>query len=640
MDRLDLQTPDFTEEHIHKLAELFPNCVTETADEKGHIKKAIDFDLLKQELSAYLVEGPKERYRLDWPGKRASLLKANTPITKTLRPAREESVNFDTTQNLYIEGDNLEALKLLQEAYLGKVKMIYIDPPYNTGKDFVYKDNFARSREEELMESGQVDEEGNRLVQNLESNGRFHSDWLSMMYPRLRLARNLLRDDGVIFISIDDNEVHNLRKMCDEVFGEGNYIAEFIWEKTFRPSNFGKTTRKNTEYVISYSKSNPIELKGSLEDSKGDFSLTKKLHNTHTLKCPSNYVHVNFQDGIYKKGKYGDGYELLDDIYVKNGKVKNEFRIKIKQSIWSQKHLNNEIDRGVYLVLKNEKTMALYARKVYKKNELKPTTLLPNDIVGDVLEANKEINNLFKTNLFDYPKPSSLPKYLMTTCTEDEDIILDFFSGSATTAHAVMQLNAEDGGNRRFIMVQLPEPTDPKSEAYKAGYTTIADIGKERIRRAGKKIKEENKEKEGIEKLDIGFRVLKVDSSNMKEIYFTPDEVSKESLFETVDHIKEDRTPEDLLFGVLVDWGVDLSLPIRTEEIEGKTVYFVGHGDLVACFEEDIDENFVKTLAKKLADEDVLRVVFKESGFEDDNIKINTEQIFKQLAPAVEVRVV
>ena len=632
-EKLDLRTPDFTETHIEKLAELFPNCVTEAKDEKGRIKKAIDFDLLKQELSAHIVEGPKERYRLEWPGKRTSLLKANTPITKTLRPSREESVNFDTTRNLYIEGDNLEALKLLQEAYLGKVKMIYIDPPYNTGKDFVYKDNFARSREEELTESGQVDEEGNRLVQNLESNGRFHSDWLSMMYPRLRLARNLLRDDGVIFISIDDNEVHNLRKICDEVFGEGNFVSTFVW-KTRQAS--GKQVSDNNissehEYVIIYQKNN-IKFLG-VGRNRDNYSNPDNDPRGDWAKHPLDV-------GSTKDERPNCFYDLVDpdtgNIYPANPNRVWAFAPESMQKLINERKI----------IFHPEGKTKPYLKKFWSelKSEFKPiTTWLEKKVfdLGYNTEGTKLVNKLFDGNkIFDYPKPPSLIRLLVQQVTKNDDIILDFFSGSATTAHAVMQLNAEDGGNRRFIMVQLPEPTDPKSEAYKAGYQTIAEIGKERIRRVGKKIREENADKEGIENLDIGFRVLKVDSSNVKDIYFTPDEVSKESLLDTVEHIKEDRTPEDLLFGVLVDWGVDLSLPIRTEEIEGKIVYFVGRGDLAACFEESIDENFVKTLAQRLADEGVLRVVFKESGFSDDNIKINTEQIFKQLAPAVEVRVI
>ena len=642
MDRLDLKTPDFTDQNITKLAALFPNCVTESKDENGVLQRAIDFDLLKQELSKHIVEGAKERYRLEWPGKREALLTANTPIDKTLRPTREESVDFDTTKNLYIEGDNLEALKLLQEAYLGKVKMIYIDPPYNTGKDFVYKDNFTRGRDEELQESGQVDEEGNRLVQNLESNGRFHSDWLSMMYPRLRLARNLLKDDGVIFISIDDNEVHNLRKICDEVFGEGNFVGTII-RKTKLTSNKGTFLSSSHEYILVYSR---------------DINKTNKFNDTEAQESESYTKLFKYED---ERGKYNEVSLYMPslpnaeqrpnsryDITCPDGSIVYPPNNKIFR--WKKDTFLKNLNEG-RIVFKRTKTSPLVDEhgnkakwNIYTKlylHERKESGLLPSSLIDKYpnSEASKE---LIKLKIpFDFSKPRKLLQYLMKIMqTSGNDIILDLFSGSATTAHAVMQLNAEDGGNRRFIMVQLPEKTDEKSEAYKAGCKTIAEIGKERIRRAGKKIKEENKDKEHIENLDIGFRVLKVDSSNFKYIYFTPDAIDKSILPQFIDHIKEERTSEDLLFGVLVDWGVDLSLPIRSESIEGKRVYFVGHGDLAACFEEEIDENFVKTLAKRLAEEDVLRVVFKESGFADDNIKINTEQDFKQLAPSVEVRVI
>ncbi len=625
MKKLDPQTPDFTDQNIAKLAELFPNCVTESRDEDGALQKAIDFDLLKQELSKNIVEGTKERYRLEWPGKKEALLAANTPIDKTLRPAREESVDFDTTKNLYIEGDNLEALKLLQEAYLGKVKMIYIDPPYNTGKDFVYKDNFTRGRYEELEESGQVDSEGNRLVQNLESNGRFHSDWLSMMYPRLRLARNLLKDDGVIFISIDDNEVHNLRKICDEVFGEGNFVANIVWQKKYGPANDAKYISQTHEYVLVYAKSIISWSPGLLPRSESQLS---------AFSNPDNDPRGVWRASDLSVRTYNDNCDY--DIIGPDGSVYKPPASRawaVNEKRFKELLADNRITFG-----KNGKSRPMLKKFLTEvKQGITPDTWWDREKSGDNKIARYEMKEIFPENIFDTPKPTKL--ILLATRIANlnhNDIILDFFSGSATTAHAVMQLNAEDGGNRRFIMVQLPEKTDEKSEAYKAGYKTIAEIGKERIRRAGRKIKEENKDKEGIEHLDIGFRVLKIDSSNFKDIYATPDNITQESLFETVEHIKADRSAEDLLFGVLVRWGVDLSLPIRRETVEGKEVFFVGHGDLAACFEEEIDEALVKSLAKK----EVLRVVFKESSFKDDNIKINTEQIFKQLAPATEVRVI
>ncbi len=624
MQKLDQQTLNFTDEHIANIAAMFPHCVTEVEDENGRLKKAIDFDLLKQELSANIVEGPKERYRTDWPGKRASLVSANTPITKTLRPAVEESVNFDTTENLYIEGDNLEALKLLQESYLGAIKMIYIDPPYNTGKDFVYKDNFTRSKEEELQESGQVDEEGGRLVANLESNGRFHSDWLSMMYPRLRLARNLLKDDGVIFISIDDNEVHNLRKICDEIFGEDNFIASLLWKRRTSSALADKNVSTDHEYVIIYGKSNSLSFLGT----KKDFKSYKNLNNDP--KGP--WMLDNLTVGMTATMRPNQAYTLMDpetgNVYPCN-----------PNRVWAYipATMNKMIEKGlIYFPKDTTKRPMLKRYQSSLKNLYNPFSTLMIDKVGLNTEATRQMQEIMGGNLFEYSKPLSLLKTLMPQITNNNDIILDFFAGSSVTAHATMQLNAEDGGNRKFIMVQLPEETDEKSEAYKAGYKTIAEIGKERIRRAGKKIVEENADKEGIEDLDIGFRVLKIDESNMKDIYFTPDAVDRASLFDTVDHIKEDRTPEDLLFGVLVDWGVDLTLPIRRESIHGKTVFFVGHDDLTACFDEDLGIEFIKELAGR----DAMRVVFKESGFKDDETKINAEQIFTQLSPGTDLRVI
>ena len=645
IEKLDLKTPNFTDEHIANIAAMFPHCVTEVEDENGRLKKAIDFDLLKQELSAHIVKGPKERYRIDWPGKRASLVSANTPITKTLRPAVEESVNFDTTQNLYIEGDNLEALKLLQESYLGAIKMIYIDPPYNTGKDFVYKDNFTRSKEEELEASGQVDEEGGRLVANPDSNGRFHSDWLSMMYPRLRLARNLLKDDGVIFISIDDNEVHNLRKICDEVFGEGNFRNTIIVKRRVKSLNSQfaskglQTLNVGFEYVLVYSKSNlflmqPLRVNKNNASSKGRWDVFWSNADRPTLRYDILGFTPKTGQWRYSQEKALIAVEnyLQYQKYYSDKMTLEEYWEKTGRSLRFIRRIDNGKGKngGVQHWIPPSKTSL--------------RTSNWSDI--EVSQIHKEVKIPF-----DNPKNKLLPQELIKLSNaQDGDIILDFFSGSATTAHAVMQLNAEDGGNRKFIMVQLPEETDEKSEAYKAGYKTIAEIGKERIRRAGKKIiedlevkieneKDENEKKRLHEiksSLDTGFRVLKIDSSNIKDVYFTPDKVDKQTLFKTVNHIKQDRTPEDLLFGVLVNWGVDLSLPIQREEILGKTVFFVGHDTLTACFDEDLDINFIKELAKREA----LRVIFKESGFKDDETKINAEQIFKQLSLNTDLRVI
>ena len=628
MERLDLQTPDFIDKNIEQIARLFPACVTESIDEDGNLKRAIDFDLLKAELSDYIVDGPKERYRLDWPGKRASILKANTPITKTLRPVKTESLNFDTTKNLYIEGDNLDALKLLQEAYLGKVKMIYIDPPYNTGKDFVYKDNFTKSRQEELQNSHQIDEEGNRLVANLESNGRFHSDWLSMIYPRLRLARNLLRDDGVIFISIDDNEVHNLRKVCDEVFGERNFVANIIWEKKYSPQNDAKWFSDNHDHILVYSKNKNIWRPNLLPRTE---------EQNKRYKNPDNDPRGPWKSSDLSVKTYSPEYDY--PIVTPSGRV---VKLPSGRCWMTSKEKMEELikDNRIWFGKDGNNIPSLKRFLSEVKDGITPLTIWYRKDVGDNQEGKQELLKIMPENLFQTPKVVRLIKRMLHIGSNKDDIILDFFSGSATTAHAVMQLNAEDGGSRRFIMVQLPEDTDPKSEAYKAGYKTIADIGKERIRRAGKKIKEDFASKEGIENLDIGFRVLRVDSSNFKDIYLTPDKITQESIFDTQDHIKPDRDALDLLFGVLVDWGVDLGLPIRSEEIDGKVVYFVGFGDLVACFEDSLDEDFITTLAKRANQDDILRVVFKESSFTDDSTKINTEQIFKQLAPSTDVRVI
>ncbi|MDQ6953706.1 MAG: site-specific DNA-methyltransferase [Mariprofundaceae bacterium] len=632
MQKLDLQTVNFTDENIEKLAVMFPHCVTEERDEQGQLKKGIDFDLLKQELSANIVDGQQERYQINWPGKRQALITANTPINKTLRPCREESVDFDSTQNLYIEGDNLDALKILQETYLGKVKMIYIDPPYNTGKDFVYKDNFTADKAEYELDSEQRDEDGGRLVANPETNGRYHSDWLSMMYPRLKLARNLLKDDGVIFISIDDNEVHNLRKICDEIFGEDNYLTSFMWKRKKETSNDSRNVAIQGEYILSYAKSDATNFKNE--------SLSKEYIKTSYKDSNDEYPLGKWRPVpiTVSKGLSGGGYEY--PITTPSGKVHNR--------IWAYPEASFLKLKKKELVYWGLDKSGVPQRVMYAQDSKgQPTTNYWNDTSSNK-EGKKVILDLFGGNYFDTTKPLKLIMRLSSLVIDKEDIILDFFSGSATTAHAVMQLNAEDAstcsaqvGNRKFIMVQLPEITDEKSEAYKAGYRTIAEIGKERIRRAGKKIKEDHADKAGIENLDIGFRVLKIDSSNMNNVYYSPNELTQASLQFAEQNIKADRTAEDLLFQVLLDWGVDLSFPIVKEEIEGKAVYFVGdnaHGDyeLAACFDDGVDEALVKALAKR----EVMRVVFKDTGFVKDEIKDNVEQIFKQLSPETEVRAI
>lgn len=625
MQKLKMHSPDMTQENIARIRELFPNCVTEAHGENDEVTLRVDFDLLRQELSGALVEGGQERYRLDWPGKRQALLTANAPIAKTLRPCREESVNFDSTKNLYIEGDNLDALKLLQESYLGKVKMIYIDPPYNTGNDFIYADDFAEDMEEYLMRSNQKDEKGNRLVLNSDAKGRFHSDWLTMMSSRLKLARNLLRDDGVIFISIDDNEVPNLRKICDEVFGEKNFIAEMIWERAYAPKNDAKYISNSHDYVLMYTKSI-------------DFFQIGRLPRTE--EANARYQNPdNDPRGVWKPS----------DMSVKTYSVECDYPIttpsgrviepptgrcwRLSKNAFLERFQNNRIYFGA-----DGNSVPCIKRFLteLKFDGMAPQSIMFYKYVGHSQEGAKEVTALLEAGAFDGPKPIRLLRRLLTLANTDENsIILDFFSGSATTAHAVMQLNAEDGGNRQFIMVQLPEVCDEKSEAFKAGYATIAEIGKERIRRAGKKILE-GECNPGWNK-DIGFRVLKVDSSCMEDVYYTPDQTDQKQLSLFTDNIKADRRdkPEDLLYQVLIDWGVELHLPIRPEAIQGKKVFFVDEDSLAACFDSGINEAFIQELAKRKP----LRVVFRDAGFASDAARINAEQIFRQLSPHTEVKV-
>ncbi|WP_284119017.1 site-specific DNA-methyltransferase [Acinetobacter seifertii] len=619
MDKLKMHSPNLVDSNIEKIEALFPNCVTEAQGENGELKKAIDFDLLKQELSQVIVEGEQERYRLDWVGKKEAILTANAPIAKTLRPCREESVNFDITENLFIEGDNLEALKLLQENYLGKVKIIYIDPPYNTGNDFIYEDDFAESTDAFFEKSNQVDEEGNRLIANIESNGRFHSDWLSMMYSRLKLARNLLTDDGFITVSIDQIEINNLKKVLDEVFGAKNFISDLIWKKKQGGGNDSNLVVVEHEYIILYAKDifkcilnldKNYQLDDNLypfKDENGDYGLV-------TLDKSS----IRFSDS------------LVFPIYDNNGKEYFPRIVKGKQSCWrwGKKKVDAEYEK---LVFKNDKVYTKYYRPI----GITPKSLLIDPIYGRTESGSDDIKDLFdNTKPFSYPKPVALLKHLIgITTNKDEDIILDFFAGSSTTAHAVMQLNSEDNGNRRFIMVQLPEKTDEKSDAYKAKYNNIAEISKERIRRAGKKILEDNASKEGIENLDIGFRVLKIDSTNMKDVYYTPDAIKQADILDLADHIKEDRTSEDLLFQVMLDWGLELSLPIERKIVQGKEIFYVAGNSLVACFDE-LNFDVVDEVAK----DHPLRFVTAEKAIHLDHDKTNIKERFKQLSPDTEVK--
>lgn len=619
-----MHSPDLSQDNIAKIRELFPGCVTEAKDEAtGRLRLAVDFDNLRQELSDSIVEGPQERYRLDWPGKREALMTSNAPIAKTLRPTRNESLDFDSTQNLFIEGDNLEALKLLQENYLGKVKLIYIDPPYNTGGDFVYADDFAESSVEFQQRSNQKDNLGNRLVANSTSNGRFHSDWLSMMHARLQLSRNLLRDDGVIFISIDDNEQANLKRICDEVFGSQNFINTIIWEKRYSPQNAVKWFSESHDFLLVYAKDKLNWYPKLLERTEAMNARYRNLDSDpRGVWKPAD---ATAQAGHGTKSQFYEATSPNGKTHtLPNGRcwvyTKEVFEKMIADNrIWFGADGNNVPAVKRFL---SEVKQGTACQTIWKYSE-----------VGHNQEGKKEINELFpEAAVFDTPKPVRLLKRVLHLATEADSIVLDFFAGSATTTHATLQLNAEDGGNRKTITIQLPEATDEDSTAWQAGYKNIAEISKERIRRAGKETLEGDCHPDWNR--DVGFRVLKVDTSNMKDVYYRPDEVSQTDLLEAVDNVKPDRTPEDLLFQVLVDWGVDLTLPIRREDIQGKTVFFVDDNALVACFDSGVTEELVKELARH----EPLRVVFRDNGFASDAVKINVEQVFRQLSPSTEVR--
>lgn len=630
MEKLTQETVNFTENNIEKIAALFPNAITETKDADGKLRRAVNFDQLKQLLSDEVVDGD-ECYEFTWAGKKQSIIEGNRPIRKTLRPCKEGSKNWDSTENLYIEGDNLDVLKLLQNSYLNKVKMIYIDPPYNTGSDFVYRDNFKVSKEDYEEELGLFDEEENRLFKNTDSNGHFHSDWCSMMYPRLQLARNLLTDDGVIFISIDDNEVHNLRKICDEVFGEENFLTEIVWKHTQQSKNDERFFSRHYNINLVYSRNIEILPNFFFERTDSD---NKNYSN------PDNDSKGMWRSGDVRSPNYRK--TLCYDILAPDGNI---IRPPVNGWRWSKETLIKKI-RSKEIIFKNDFTGII--RKIYLCDQQgrTPENLWEGDKFGTTRQAAAEIKSLFDDiQVFDTPKPKQLVIQMAKLISDKNAIILDFFSGSATTAHAVMQLNAEDGGNRKFIMVQLPEETDPKSEAYKAGYKNICEIGKERIRRAGKKIEEElkAKSKEGelfeekdTKKLDTGFRVLKVDSTNMKDVYYSPSEYNQQMLLELESNIKGDRTDIDLLYGVLLDWGVPLSLPHITEKIGDKDVHFVNDADLVACFEDNVPEEVIREIAGRKP----LRVVFRDSSFRNSPDKINVTEIFKTLSSETTIKVI
>lgn len=623
MEHLNMQSMDKVAANVAKIRELFPNCVTERINSEGKLEHAIDFDMLKQELSDHVVDGLQERYQFTWPDKRKAILAANAPINKTLRPCREESIDFDNTENLYIEGDNLEVLKLLQETYLGKVKMIYIDPPYNTGNDFVYEDDFKQNSEEYIVNSGQLDDEGNRLVANTESNGRFHTDWLNMMYPRLKLAKDLLSDDGVIFISIDDNEVENLRKICDEIFGESNFLAQVIWERAFSPKNDAKFFSVSHDYVLIYVRSIEVFSIGLLPRS---------AESDARYKNPDNDPHGPWTSDNMTVKSYSANYDY--PIKTPNGTI--YYPPAGRCWFTSKERMQKLIENGAVWFGNNGGNMPRIKRYLSDVQQgMTPITIWKYLDVGHNQEARQELKKLFDEKAyFDGPKPIRLLNRILTIANvKKDDFILDFFSGSATTAHAVMQLNAEDGGKRKFIMVQLPEVCAENSEAYKAGYKNICEIGKERIRRAGKKIKEENPLT--TQDLDIGFRVLKCDSSNMEDVYFTPKEYmdKQQSLF--VDNIKKDRNDEDLLFDAMLKLDTPLSSKIEKISIAGKTVYNVAQGHLMACFDKNVTDEVITAIAKEMPSYFVMR----DSSQADDSVAINFEQIFNTYSPQTVRRV-
>lgn len=613
IDKLDMKSTDLVNSNFDKLAKLFPNCVTESAE-----GKAIDFDLLKQELSHAVVEGNKERYRLEWPGKKEAIVTANLPTTKTLRPVREDSVDFDTTENIYIEGDNLEVLKLLQESYLGKIKMIYIDPPYNTGKDFVYKDNFSKDTQEELVESGQKDEYNQRLVVNPETAGRYHSDWLSMMYPRLKLARNLLTDDGVIFISIDDNEVHNLRKVCDDIFGENNFLGTICWKHTQQSKNDERFFSRQFNYNVVYSKN---------EAYTENFKLNRTAEDNKNYSNPDNDPRGDWRTGDVRSPNLRE--TLKYDIEAPDGTL---IAPPEKGWRWSKETVEQKISYGE-IIFKEDNSGII--RKIYLENQegRTPENLWHGNDYGTTRIANSELKELFGDNVpFDTPKPTGLIKKMIELFQNDKEFyILDFFSGSATSAHSVLDFNSKDGGKRKFILVQIPEATDEKSESFNLGYINLCEIGKERIRRAAKKIKEDT----GAD-IDYGFRVYRLDESNMQDVYYKPQDYDQTNLDLFADNVKSDRTADDLLAQVMLDWGLPLSLKIEQATISGKKVFKVAENSLYACFDSGIDEDFAKAIAK----DEPLRIVFKDSAFKNDTAKTNVKQLLKQLSPETEMKVI
>ena len=625
MEKMRMESVDMTEKNIEKIESLFPNCITESLDENGKLKKAINFEVLKQMLSNEIVNGD-EAYEFTWVGKKAAIVEANKPIRKTLRPCIEQSVEWNNTENLYIEGDNLEVLKLLQESYLGKVDVIYIDPPYNTGNDFIYNDDFKLSSEEYSEVSNELDEEGNRLFKNTDSNGRFHSDWCSMIYSRLLLSRNLLSDNGVIFISIDDNEQENLKKICDEIFGENNFLAQIIWERAYAPINLKKHFSRSHDFILCYAKNETLAINNGIKrseeadnrysnpdnDSRGDW---KADNFSVGPAVESNIYPITTPSGRIVEPPAGRSWLVSEKVFLEKVKDNRIWFGTDGNSVPSMKRFLNEL----------------------KKIGITPMTIWKYKEVGHSQDASKALKELFDDRkIFDYPKPVNLIKRCIELYAKKDSVILDFFSGSATTAHAVMQLNAEDGGHRKYIMVQLAEKTDENSDSYKSGFKNICEIGQERIIRASKKIIEARNGNVDINNFDTGFRVFKLDDSNVTDVFYSVNDYSQNLLSNLESNIKSDRNDLDLLFGCLIEWGLPLSLPYNSEEIEGYIVHNYNNGDLVACFNENIPDSVIKYIAKKQP----LRAVFRDSSFANSPSKINVSEIFKSLAPDTRVKVI
>lgn len=629
MEKMRMETPDLTAANVEKIGALFPNCITETTDENGKLKKAINFDLLRQMLSADVVEGD-EAYEFTWVGKKAAIVEANKPIRKTLRPCPEESVNWDTTENLYIEGDNLDVLKLLQESYLGRIKMIYIDPPYNTGNDFLYEDDYKLAYSEYELDIGAVDETGDRMFKNTDSNGRFHSDWCSMLYPRLLLARNVLSDDGLIFISIDEHESHNLRNICDEIFGAQNFVSNIVWEKRYTRSNNAKRFTTLTEPVLCYAKNiNAIATIKEKRNEKADSIYSNPDNDPRGVWTSVSYVNPATRDQ-----RPNLVYPLINP-YTGQSVEHPTNAWKYERATYEQHVKENKLYWG-----KNGENTYPRLKKFLSEMDggMVPVDLWSYEDSGSTDLATKDLESLLGRKIFDFPKPKELIIRIISLLVNGDEgkdnIILDFFSGSATTAHAVMQLNASDGGRRKYILVQVPEVCSENSEAQKAGYKTICDVGEERIRRAGARIKEESPLT--TKDLDTGFRVFKLDESNMNDVYYAAGDYTQDLLTMLESNVKVDRTDLDLLFGCLLEWGLPLSMPYKSEKIEGCTVHTYNDGDLIACF----DENIPDTVIKEIAHRQPLRAVFRDSSFNGSPAKINVGEIFKMLAPDTRVKVI